>query len=96
MMPRLGCAETAANCASSRWYPLEASSSPPQKAPVRAPAVGKAYQPRQLHPPRMLPGMATLRAMPGMATEVPGTATEGSPWDATDTPLRCRGYNRRD
>ena len=33
------------------------------------------------------PRMATLRGMPG-------TATEGIPWDATDNALHCRGYIR--
>ena len=87
VMPGLGCTETAASCASSHWYLGKASRSPPQKAPVRAPAVVKGYQPPQEHPPRMLPGMATLPEMPGMATWVLGTATEESRWDATDTPL---------
>ena len=41
-------------------------------------------------------GDGNLADMPGMATEVPGTATEGSLWDATDTPLHCRGYSPRD
>ena len=56
--------------------------------------MAKGYPPPQEHPPRMLPGMATLRVVPGTAIEVPGTPTGtayscemATRWDATEPPL---------
>ena len=73
MVPRVARAETSAGCASSHWYPCQASSPPPRKAPVRVPAMVKSYPPPQEHPPRMLPGMAIAGGA--------GDGDRGGDWD---------------